>query len=67
MHYPVNQLRNVALDQAKTDYVFLTDIDFLPMNGLYEYLKDAAAKHDISKQKLVSEGEGWPDTACVLV
>lgn len=37
--YPVNFLRNVALQQVNTPYVFLTDIDFLPMIGLYERLK----------------------------
>lgn len=37
--YPINHLRNVALQQVVTPYVFLTDIDFLPMAGLYEYLK----------------------------
>ncbi|XP_075591933.1 xylosyl- and glucuronyltransferase LARGE2s [Dermatophagoides farinae] len=37
--YPINKLRNVALDQVITPYVFLTDIDFLPMIGLYDYLK----------------------------
>jgi len=28
--YPINALRNLALEHASTDYVFLTDIDFLP-------------------------------------
>ncbi|XP_029767348.1 LARGE xylosyl- and glucuronyltransferase 2 isoform X3 [Terrapene carolina triunguis] len=37
--YPVNLLRNVALTNAQTPYVFLTDIDFLPMYGLYDYLR----------------------------
>ncbi|UXI15086.1 heat shock protein [Sarcoptes scabiei] len=37
--YPINKLRNVALDQVITPYVFLSDIDFLPMFGLYDYLK----------------------------
>uniref|UniRef100_A0AAR2L0I2 LARGE xylosyl- and glucuronyltransferase 2 n=1 Tax=Pygocentrus nattereri TaxID=42514 RepID=A0AAR2L0I2_PYGNA len=37
--YPVNLVRNVALHNAKTPYVFLTDIDFLPMYGLYDYLR----------------------------
>ena len=39
--YPINYLRNVALDNIQTPYVFLSDIDFLPMYGLYEYLKEA--------------------------
>ncbi|XP_021119912.1 LARGE xylosyl- and glucuronyltransferase 2 isoform X2 [Heterocephalus glaber] len=37
--YPVNQLRNVALAQALTPYVFLSDIDFLPAHSLYDYLR----------------------------
>ena len=39
--YPVNYLRNVALGQVLTPFVFLMDIDFLPMFGLYDYLKKA--------------------------
>jgi len=30
-HYPVNYLRNIALNNARTQFIFLTDIDFLPM------------------------------------
>ncbi|KAL1786152.1 glycosyltransferase LARGE2 isoform X1 [Sigmodon hispidus] len=37
--YPVNQLRNVALAQALTPYVFLSDVDFLPAYSLYDYLR----------------------------
>ncbi|OXA53187.1 LARGE xylosyl- and glucuronyltransferase 2 [Folsomia candida] len=37
--YPVNFLRNVALRQVTTPFVFLIDIDFLPMLALYPYLK----------------------------
>uniref|UniRef100_A0A6A7FS34 Glycosyltransferase-like protein LARGE1 n=2 Tax=Hirondellea gigas TaxID=1518452 RepID=A0A6A7FS34_9CRUS len=36
--YPVNFLRNVGIQQVSTTFVFLTDIDFLPMFGLYAYL-----------------------------
>ncbi|XP_077292472.1 xylosyl- and glucuronyltransferase LARGE2s-like [Arctopsyche grandis] len=38
-HYPVNHLRNVALKNVVTPYVFLMDIDFLPMFGIYDYLR----------------------------
>lgn len=37
--YPVNLVRNVALRNVNTPYVFLTDVDFLPMYGLYDYLR----------------------------
>ncbi|KAK7099228.1 xylosyl- and glucuronyltransferase LARGE2s-like [Littorina saxatilis] len=49
--YPVNYLRNTALQQVKSPFVFLSDIDFLPMYGLYEYLKKAASMMDISHEK----------------
>ncbi|XP_059046697.1 xylosyl- and glucuronyltransferase LARGE2s-like [Achroia grisella] len=41
VHYPVNYLRNVALEHVNTPYVFLMDVDFVPMAGLYEHLRDA--------------------------
>ncbi|XP_077868932.1 xylosyl- and glucuronyltransferase LARGE1 [Saccoglossus kowalevskii] len=47
--YPVNFLRNVAMKQVNTPYVYLSDIDFLPMYGLYEYLKKAIGMMDMSK------------------
>ncbi|NP_001089877.1 LARGE xylosyl- and glucuronyltransferase 2-B precursor [Xenopus laevis] len=44
--YPVNLLRNVALKNSHTPYVFLSDIDFLPMYGLYENLRKSIAQQD---------------------
>ncbi|KAK6191618.1 hypothetical protein SNE40_003262 [Patella caerulea] len=49
--FPVNYLRNVALKQVTTPYVYLSDIDFLPMFGLYEYLKKVAPMMDLKEQK----------------
>ncbi|KAG1663199.1 LARGE xylosyl- and glucuronyltransferase 1 [Nymphon striatum] len=53
--FPVNYLRNTALQQVKTPFVFLTDIDFLPSFGLYEYLKRniASMNLDTSKKALI--------------
>ncbi|CAG2161830.1 unnamed protein product [Oppiella nova] len=54
--YPINHLRNVALQQVTTPFVFLTDVDFLPMFGLYEYLKRSVAAMGLesaSKKALV--------------
>jgi glycosyltransferase-like protein LARGE len=50
----VNYLRNVALKQVVTPYVFLLDIDFLPMFNLYDYLKKAVSMIDMTSQKKVS-------------
>ncbi|GFN86741.1 large xylosyl- and glucuronyltransferase 2 [Plakobranchus ocellatus] len=49
--YPVNYLRNVAMSQVRTPYMFLSDIDFLPMYGLYEYLKKAIPMTDMANKK----------------
>lgn len=37
--YPINKLRNIALKHLTTSYVFLTDIDFLPANELYDNIR----------------------------
>lgn len=37
--YPVNTLRNVALNNCRTDYLILADVDFVPNKGIYEYVK----------------------------
>eukprot|EP00795_Rhopilema_esculentum_P011669 gene11669-21919_t len=51
--YPVNYLRNVAVQEAKTSFIFLLDIDFLPMPGLYEKLKRMASSSDMSRKAIV--------------
>ena len=40
-HYPVNMLRNLALEQAVSEYVFLSDIDFIPSPGSSESLRSS--------------------------
>ena len=37
--YPVNYLRNIALEHAHTPFVFLSDIDFVPVSGTYTTLR----------------------------
>ncbi|XP_068451516.1 xylosyl- and glucuronyltransferase LARGE2s isoform X1 [Clinocottus analis] len=49
--YPVNLVRNVALRNANTPYVFLTDVDFLPMYGLYDYLRRTVVQLDMAHSK----------------
>ncbi|KAL2775712.1 xylosyl- and glucuronyltransferase LARGE1 isoform 3 [Daubentonia madagascariensis] len=49
--YPVNLLRNVAMRHISTPYMFLSDIDFLPMYGLYEYLRRSVIQLDLANTK----------------
>uniref|UniRef100_A0A3B4ADZ1 LARGE xylosyl- and glucuronyltransferase 1 n=1 Tax=Periophthalmus magnuspinnatus TaxID=409849 RepID=A0A3B4ADZ1_9GOBI len=49
--YPVNLLRNVAMRQVHTPYMFLSDIDFLPMYGLYDYLRRSVGQLDMAHSK----------------
>jgi hypothetical protein len=44
----------VGLQQVNTPYVFLTDIDFLPMFGLYPYLKKSIQVLNLDSAKKVS-------------
>lgn len=38
--YPINMLRNIALQEAMANFVFLCDADFAPSSGLYQYLTE---------------------------
>nr|XP_032805235.1 LARGE xylosyl- and glucuronyltransferase 1-like [Petromyzon marinus]XP_032805236.1 LARGE xylosyl- and glucuronyltransferase 1-like [Petromyzon marinus]XP_032805237.1 LARGE xylosyl- and glucuronyltransferase 1-like [Petromyzon marinus]XP_032805239.1 LARGE xylosyl- and glucuronyltransferase 1-like [Petromyzon marinus] len=49
--YPVNLLRNVAMGQVNTPYVFLSDIDFIPMDGLYDYIRRSIQQLDMASSK----------------
>lgn len=51
--YPVNYLRNVALEHMVTKYAFLVDIDFLPMVDLYDYLVEAVRVLGAEKRALI--------------
>jgi Glycosyl-transferase for dystroglycan len=44
--YPINQLRNLALHNVKTEYVFLNDVDFIPSDHAHDEI--AALIQDFS-------------------
>ena len=59
-NYPINRLRNIALRNALTPFVFLSDIDFIPASSLYSYLKEtigemmeAEGNHVMERRALV--------------
>ncbi|KAF9392112.1 hypothetical protein CPB97_004117 [Podila verticillata] len=37
--YPINHLRNVGIQTAMTDYIFVMDADFVPTTKLYSFAK----------------------------
>ena len=39
--YPINALRNVALDMCRSRLVMVIDADFVPSRNLYEDLRNA--------------------------
>jgi glycosyltransferase-like protein LARGE len=51
--YPVNFLRNLALDHATTEYVFLSDVDFLPSLDIARTLQTSITNLDLDNQKRV--------------
>jgi len=75
--YPVNYLRNIALDQAPTEYVFLSDIDFLPSYGISTTLQDSIRIMNIKDLRRVLivpafesqryKSTGFPETKAELV
>jgi len=52
-YYPVNFLRNLALDQATTEFVFLSDVDFLPSLGMAQSLQSSITNLDIHSHNRV--------------
>lgn len=43
-NYPINRMRNIALNHAVTPYVFLCDVDFIPSLRLGDYLRQSISK-----------------------
>ncbi|XP_076273109.1 xylosyl- and glucuronyltransferase LARGE2-like [Rhynchophorus ferrugineus] len=49
--YPINVLRNTGLQNVNTPFVFLIDVDFVPMKNLFAILKDNIRSMGDLKQK----------------
>ncbi|GMT06613.1 hypothetical protein PENTCL1PPCAC_28787, partial [Pristionchus entomophagus] len=52
-YYPINYLRNVALNASKTDFAYLADVDFIPSQGLYQSIRLVVGKVNMTKKALV--------------
>ncbi|GAA6022097.1 hypothetical protein JCM10207_000761 [Rhodosporidiobolus poonsookiae] len=66
LRYPINRLRNLALEAAASDYTLLVDVDFVPSVGMHTRLRTHAGRflrrfafHDRSSPT-------WQRTAIVI-
>ena len=51
--YPINYLRNVALNYTSAKYVFLSDVDFAPNYGLHKYLQSFIDDGELELKKVI--------------
>lgn len=58
--HAINLLRNVALDQARTPFVFLSDIDYLPGSNLYTTLKLTVEDLEVGNGNKVKSFKSFP-------
>ena len=49
--YPVNILRNIALEEAPTDHIMYIDVDFIPSVGAHSHLVQQLSLMDVSMKK----------------
>jgi len=49
--YPVNILRNIALEEAPTDHIMYVDVDFIPSVGAHSHLVQQLSLMDVSMKK----------------
>jgi Glycosyl-transferase for dystroglycan len=53
--YPINRMRNFALDYATTELVLPIDVDFMPSKHLYPYI------HSLLMPKTIDSAVDWGD------
>ncbi|KAG0345745.1 Glycosyltransferase-like 1B [Podila humilis] len=45
IRYPINHLRNVGIQTAPTDYIFVMDADFVPTTKLYNFARTSIIRY----------------------
>jgi len=50
VNYPNNMLRNVAVDAAISDYIFVVDIDMIPSPGLFNQFREFIGKQPANRK-----------------
>lgn len=65
--YPVNRLRNLGLDSVKTSHVMMTDIDFVPSEGLADRIRQAIKTRNQIRDKPDTHNSLPPEERDALV
>jgi hypothetical protein len=50
----VNHLRNVALNNTFTKYVYLADVDFMPNYGIHKYLRSMLQNNTLREKEVIT-------------
>ncbi|KAI8975523.1 glycosyl-transferase for dystroglycan-domain-containing protein [Mycotypha africana] len=58
--YPINHLRNIAIAESDTDYIFVVDADFIPSTSLYPIVRSRLIPF------ILHQGDKMPRTAWVV-
>lgn len=51
--YPVNALRNIALDAVQTSHVFVVDVDFIPSTDLHETIRSVLVSQTFGDKEAI--------------
>ncbi|KAF1799410.1 glycosyltransferase family 49 protein [Mucor lusitanicus] len=58
--YPINHLRNIAITESSTDYIFVIDADFTPSSNVYSFLRSRLLPF------IIYQAGKMPETAWVV-
>ena len=57
--YPVNFLRNLVLNNTKFKYSLLSDVDFMPSYGSYQYILDMLNRGSLKDNQVCGCSKGY--------
>jgi Glycosyl-transferase for dystroglycan len=65
--YPVNTLRNVALDAVQTSHILMMDVDFVPAHALDQMIQTTLRNEQHLTVTTKEEGENDEDLAAMVI
>ena len=66
--YPINALRNIALEAVSTSHILMIDVDFIPSQGLDHMIKSSIKEQQKrSASKMNSKSTYGPDPQAIVI